>query len=322
MQSQHPIKFMENIMQNEEHPAISGIRLCFGGNVFGWALDRDASFAVLDAFYEAGGRMIDTAECYSFWVPGNKGGESETIMGEWMENRGVRSDMRIATKTNVEAAAGGLAPDRLATQLDASLERLRSDYIDLYYAHRDDAETPQDEVAAGFDALVKKGKVKSLGASNFTADRLTSAIIAAQKGGYTPYTVMQDEYNLVSRDHYEKDMLAVAEKYNLVAFPYYGLASGYLTGKYRKEADFGEGVRGQDVKRYHDARGQAVLAAMDTIAKDIGASLPAIALAWLGSRSHVAAPIASATSVAQLQQLLEAASLTLNAEQLSSLDQA
>ena len=307
-------------MQSDAHPSVSGIRLCFGGNVFGWALDRDASFAVLDAFYEAGGRMIDTADSYSFWVPGNKGGESEAIMGEWMEARGVRKDMRIATKTNVEAKAGGLAPDHVARQLDASLERLRTDYVDLYYAHRDDAETPQEEVAAGFDALVKAGKVKSLGASNFTAERLESAINIATERGLTPYSAMQDEYNLVVRDHYEKDMLGLAQKYGLIAFPYYGLAAGYLTGKYRKDADFGQGVRGQDVKRYHDAQGQAILAAMDKIAADTGASLAAIALAWLGSRPHVAAPIASATSTKQLQQLLEAASLTLSADQLASLD--
>ena len=307
-------------MTNEVHPAVSGIPLCFGGNVFGWALDRDASFAVLDAFYEAGGRMIDTAECYSFWVPGNEGGESEAIMGEWMESRGVRKDMHIATKTNVEAAPGGLAPDRIAYQLDASLNRLRSDYVDLYYAHRDDAHTPQDEVAAGFDALVKAGKAKSLGASNFTAERLASAIEAARSQGLTAYSVMQDEYNLVTRAHYEEDMLKVGEKYGLISFPYYGLASGYLTGKYRDDSDFDGGVRGQDVKRYHDDHGKAVIAAMDKIANDTGASHAAIALAWLGSRPCVASPIASATSAKQLEQLLEAASLSLTDEQLGLLN--
>lgn len=309
-------------MQHEEHPSVSGIRLCFGGNVFGWALDQDASFAVLDAFYEAGGRMIDTADSYSFWVPGNTGGESEAIMGAWMEARGVRKDMRIATKTNVEAKPGGLAPDHVAVQLEASLERLRTDYVDLYYAHRDDAKTPQDEVAAGFDALVQKGKIKSLGASNFTAERLTSAIMIAEAQGLTPYSVMQDEYNLVARDHYENNMRAVGERYNLIAFPYYGLAAGYLTGKYRQDSDFGQSVRGQDVKRYHDAQGKDVIAAMDKIADETGASLAAIALAWLNNRPQVAAPIASATNTKQLQQLLEAVSLTLTVEQHSLLEQA
>lgn len=304
------------------HPFLAGIPLCFGGNVFGWALDQEASFAILDAFYAAGGRMIDTAECYSFWVPGNQGGESEAIIGAWMEQRGVRADMRISTKTNVEAAAGGLAPERVARQLEASLDRLRTDYVDLYYAHRDDPETPQEEVAQGLDALVKAGKAKSLGASNFTAARLESALAAARAVGAAPYTAMQDEYNLVARTHYEADMAPLAAKHGLLAFPYYGLASGYLTGKYRTDADFANSVRAKDARRHHDARGPKVLAAMDAVAAETGASLAAIALAWLKSRPGIAAPIASATSARQLDQMLEAAALTLDAAQLATLDAA
>lgn len=305
---------------NMTHPATSGIPLCLGGSVFGWTIDQGTSFSVLDAYYAAGGRMIDTAECYSSWVPGNQGGESETIIGAWMEARGVRADMRIATKTNVEAAAGGLAPDRVARQLDASLERLRSDYVDLYYAHRDDPETPQGEVAHGLDALVKAGKVRSLGASNFTDARLDSAIAAAARAGLEPYSAMQDEYNLVERGHYESAMAPLGARHNVIAFPYYGLAAGYLTGKYRKDADFNSGTRGKDVRRYHDASGQAVIAAMDRIAAETGASHAAIALAWLGSRPSVAAPIASATSVEQLDQLLAATRLYLSPDHLTALE--
>ncbi len=304
------------------HPFLSGLPLCFGGNVFGWALDRDASFAILDAFYEAGGRMIDTAECYSFWVPGNQGGESEAIIGEWMQSRGVRGDVRIATKTNVEAAPGGLAPERVARQLDASLERLRTDYVDLYYAHRDDPETPQSEVALGFDALVKAGKVRSFGASNFSAVRLESALAAANTVGATPYTVMQDEYNLLVREAYERNMAPLAARHGLLAFPYYGLASGYLTGKYRTDADFADGVRAKDVRRFHDARGRNVIAAMDGIAAATGGSHAAIALAWLKTRPGVAAPIASATSAPQLRQMLEATRFTLDPAHIEALDRA
>jgi len=182
------------------HHAIGGIRLCLGGNVFGWTADEDASFAILDAFYEAGGRMVDTAQCYSFWVEGHSGGESETVIGNWLAARGVRSEMLIATKTGVMAQPGDLAPHKVAEELEKSLERLQTDYVDLYYAHRDEETTPLDEIAAGFDALEKAGKVREIGASNFTAERLEEAYEAAEAFGYVPYTVLQNEFNLVNRD--------------------------------------------------------------------------------------------------------------------------
>ena len=185
-----------------QHPSISGIPLVLGGNVFGWTADRDASFEVLDAFYENGGRMIDTAEAYSVWVSGHKGGESETIIGAWLKARGVRDKMRIATKTNVMGTAGGLAPEALKEHLSASLERLQTDYVDLYYAHRDDPETPQDEVAAGFEQLRATGLIREAGASNFSAERLSSALRAAKSAGVKGYGILQNQLNLLEQGEY------------------------------------------------------------------------------------------------------------------------
>ncbi len=294
-----------------EHSSIGGIRLCLGGNVFGWTADEAASFAVLDKFYEAGGRMIDTAQVYSAWVPGHKGGESETVLGNWLASRGVRAEVKLATKTGVEAKPGDLAPQRVADELDRSLERLRTDHVDLYYAHRDEPHTPLDEIAAGFDALVKAGKVRELGASNFSAARLSAAIAAAQAGGFTPYSVLQNEYNLVNRDQYEGDVQALCLARGVACLPYFGLAAGFLTGKYRSEADFAQSARGAGMNRFFE-KGLPVLAVMDEISAETGAGLPAIALAWLNARPGIAAPIASARTPEQLDALLEGASLVLD----------
>lgn len=300
------------------HPAIAGIRLVLGGNVFGWTADRDRSFDVLDAFHAAGGRMIDTAEAYSFWVPGHKGGESETVIGEWMELRGLRAEMRIATKTNVMGDPGGLAPAKLRSQLAGSLERLRTDYVDLYYAHRDDPETPQGDVAEAFGALIADGQVREAGASNFTADRLEGALDAAKALGVPGYGVLQNEFNLVERSQYDAGILALCRANDVVGLPYYGLAAGFLTGKYRQEADLAGTERGSSVARYF-APGQPVLAVMDDVVRQTGASHAQVALAWIIARPGIAAPIASATSVAQVQQLCAATSLCLNEEQLARL---
>jgi aryl-alcohol dehydrogenase-like predicted oxidoreductase len=306
----------------DAHPSIAGIRLVFGGNVFGWTLNQDQSFAVLDAFYAAGGRMIDSAEGYSSWIPGNKGGESETIVGAWLASRGVRSDIRIATKTGMGGPPGGLRPEKVAAALAGSLERLRTDYVDLYYAHRDDPETPLDEVASGYDALVKSGQVRELGASNFTAERLEAALTAAARIGATPYTVYQPQYNLVSRDEFGGIMQRLCAAHAIAVLPYYGLASGFLSGKFRAAADWTGSARAHALTQFSQNGGWAVLAVMDSVAEETGATLPQIALAWLNAQPTIAAPLASATSVAQVKDLCGAVSVVLSVEQLALLNAA
>lgn len=300
------------------NPAISGIPLVLGGNVFGWTADRDTSFAVLDAFYEAGGRMIDTADVYSAWVPGHKGGESETVLGEWLESRGVRADMRIHTKTGMLGAAELYAPERIAQSLDRSLERLRTDYLDLYYAHRDYAELAIDEIASAFAATVASGKVRAIGASNFDAARLGAALQAAKAGGYAAFQVLQNEYNLVSRAAYPTDLQALCTSNGIAMLPFFGLASGYLTGKYRSADDLAQSVRGTRMTELV-TKGVPMLAAMDAISAESGASHAAIALAWLRNQPGIPAPIASATRVEQLAQLIESTRLELRADQLAAL---
>ena len=305
-----------------EHRSLGGIPLVFGGNVFGWTIDRDRSFEILDGFFEAGGRMIDTAEGYSSWVPGNQGGESETIIGEWQESRGVRGEILIATKTGMGGPPGALEPAKVAAALDASLERLRTDYVDLYYAHRDDLTTPLDAVVAGFDALVRSGKARELGASNYSAERLAAVIAEAERQGATPFSVMQPEYNLVTRGDYEGPLQDLCVAKDIAVLPFYSLASGFLTGKYRAEQDWAGSPRGYALKAAAAAGGWAVLAVMDKITRENDASHAQIALAWLNSRPGVAAPVASATSLAQLAELVAAAALELGPDQLDRLSRA
>ena len=300
------------------HPAIAGIPLVLGGNVFGWNVKDDLAHAVLDAFYEEGGRMIDTAQGYSEWVPGHVGGESEAELGKWLESRGVRAELRIGTKVNIWGKPGLLAPAHVAAELDKSLDRLRTDYIDLYYAHRDEPETPQDEMAAGFAALVSSGKARELGASNYTLERFASACDAASRIGVPGYTVLQNEYNLVERGQYEGALQDYCVANDVASLPYYGLAAGFLTGKYRNAADLEGRLRGSSVARYMEP-GQPVLAAMDAVAAETGASLAQIALAWVMAQPGVAAPIASATSPEQVRELCGAAKLALSADQLARL---
>lgn len=306
----------------EDHPSIGGIRLVFGGNVFGWTIDRDKSFEILDAFFEAGGRMIDTAEGYSSWVPGNQGGESETVIGEWQESRGVRREVRIGTKTGMGGSPGALAPEAVARALEASLERLRTDYVDLYYAHRDDLTTPLDEVVAGYDALVRAGQARELGASNYTAERLTAVVAEAERQQATPFTVLQPEYNLVTRNEYEGALQDLCVAKDIAVLPFYGLASGFLTGKYRAEQDWAGSPRGYALQAAADAGGWNVLSVMDEIARESGTTHAQIALAWLNSRAGVAAPLASATSLTQLADLVAGATLELSPDQLDRLSRA
>ena len=298
--------------------------LVLGGNVFGWTADRAASFAVLDAFVEGGGTMIDTADGYSAWVNGHRGGESETTIGEWLKASGRRDQVLIATKVGMLPGEGGekLAPARIAAACDASLRRLGTDRIDLYFAHQDDESVPQQEVAEAFAKLVQAGKVRVLGASNFHAARLRSAFEGARDAGLPHYQVLQPEYNLVSRGRFEGELQDYCIENNIGVVSYSGLASGFLTGKYRSKDDLAKSVRGGRMESLLDGKGSAVLAAMDAVAAETGASLAQIALAWLAAQPGVCAPIASATSVDQLRELLPAITLELSSGQLDRLTDA
>lgn len=311
------------------HPAVGGLPIVLGGNVFGWTADEKASFAILDAFVDAGGSMIDTADVYSAWITGHKGGESETVLGRWLKASGKRDKVRIATKVGMLPGEGGqgLAPGRIVAAAEASLARLGVDCIDLYYAHQDDAEVDQHDVASAFARLLGDGKVASIGASNFTAARFTSAL-----GIGTPYSVLQPEYNLVARGSfverlaqrrgsmiaYEGDLQDLCVARGIAVMPYFGLASGFLTGKYRS-ADELTGSRAYRVKDYFCDEGMAVLAAMDSVAAETGASLSQIALAWLLAQPGIAAPIASVSRPAQLEDLVAATQLVLSDQQLARL---
>lgn len=303
----------------EAHPGIGGLRLCFGGNVFGWTLNRDQSFAILDSFYEAGGRMIDTAEGYSSWIPGNKGGESETILGEWMELRGVRKDMLIATKTGMGGPPLALKPEKVAAAMEGSLERLRTDYVDIYYAHRDDKTTPLDEVISGYDDLVKAGKARELGASNYTAERLGAITKLADRMGMTPFTVLQPKFNLVWRHEYEGALQDLCVARGIAVLPYYGLASAFLSGKFRKPEDLEGTNRGDGARQFAENGGWAMLSVLDGIAAETGTTPAQVALAWLRTQPGIAAPVASATKPEQLAGLIGSARLELDASQIERL---
>ncbi|MDF2494296.1 aldo/keto reductase [Sphingomonas sp.] len=298
--------------------------LVLGGNVFGWTADRDASFTVLDAFVAGGGTMIDTADVYSAWVPGHRGGESEAMIGEWLKASGKRDQVLIATKVGMLPGEGGekLAPARIAAACEASLKRLGTDRIDLYFAHQDDEDTPQEAVLEAFASLVKAGKVRVVGASNFSAIRLKSANEAARAAGLPRYDVLQPEYNLVSRTKFEGELQDYCVEQNVGVVPYYGLASGFLTGKYRTRDDLSKSVRGGRMGDLLEGKGRAVLDALDSVAAETGATLAQISLAWLIAQDGVTAPIASATSVVQVEDLLPAMTLTLSGDQLDRLNNA
>ncbi|MBX9882736.1 MAG: aldo/keto reductase [Sphingomonas sp.] len=294
--------------------------LVLGGNVFGWTADKEASFAVLDAFVAGGGTMIDTADVYSAWAPGHQGGESESLIGEWRRAR-PGAEVLIATKVGMLPGEGGakLAPARIAAACEASLKRLGVETIDLYFAHQDDEDVPQEAVAEAFARLVEAGKVRVLGASNFHAGRLKSAVEAARRAGLPHYQVLQPEYNLVSRHKFEGELQDYCVTHNIGVVPYYGLASGFLTGKYRSAADLGKSIRGGRMAPLLEGKGRAVLDAMDAVAAEVGATLAQVALAWLIAQPGVTAPIASATSAAQIEELLGAMTLHLSPEQLERL---
>ncbi len=301
--------------------AIAGIPLVLGGNVFGMTADEDASFAVLDAFYDAGGRMIDTADVYSAWVPGHKGGESETVLGKWFAASGKRAEMKLHTKTGMLGGKELYEPARVLASLDASLDRLQTDYIDLYYAHRDYEELAMADIVAAFDGAVRSGKVRALGASNFSAARLTEALDATEAQGATPFSVLQNEYNLVARQAYGPELQALCTARGIPMLPFFGLASGFLTGKYRTEADLGKSMRGA---RMGDllTKGAPMLAVMDEVVKETGATHAQVALAWLRVQPGIGAPIASATSADQVRELCASTQLNLSADQLGRLSAA
>ncbi|MGZ8281610.1 MAG: aldo/keto reductase [Allosphingosinicella sp.] len=291
-------------------------RLVLGGNVFGFSVKGEEAFRILDRFIDAGGTMIDTADVYSKWVPGHIGGESETLLGEWLARRGRRDDVLIATKVGYDQ---GLSAAHIEEAVAASLKRLQTDHIDLYYAHKDDKGTPLDETLQAFDGLVQSGKVRAIGASNYSAERLTEALDLSEREGLARYTVLQPELNLMERDGFEGPLQGVAIERGLGVLPYFGLASGFLTGKYRSEADFGKSVRGSGMGRYLNERGFRVLAALDAVAAETGATPAQVALAWLAAQPGVTAPIASATSTDQLEELLGVMDLDLEEAQIERL---
>ena len=296
--------------------------LGLGGNTFGWTSDKETSFAVLDAYVAGGGNSIDTADGYSAWVPGHVGGESETIIGEWTAARGNRDSVIIATKVFSHPRFRGLSAKNVAAAADASLARLRTDRIDLYYAHRDDPDVPVAEAAGAFHELQLAGKIRYVGLSNYTAPRLREWFAVAAAEGFAPPVAVQPHYNLMERTAYETTLAPVAAELGLGVLPYYGLASGFLAGKYRGASDHAGAARQPGASRYLTPTGLAVLAALDSISADRGVAPATVALAWLRTRPNVVEPLASARTVDQLGALLASATLDLTADEVKALDKA
>jgi aryl-alcohol dehydrogenase-like predicted oxidoreductase len=295
--------------------------LCLGGNVFGWTADRDQSFTVLDAYVEQGGNFIDTADVYSEWVAGNTGGDSEKIIGQWLAARGNRSEVIIATKVAKMTTARGLSPANIRSAVDGSLERLQTDYIDLYYAHEDDPSIPMEDVLGEFDELVRSGKVRHIAASNFTPDRLQEALAVSEANGLASYVAIQNHYNLMERHEYEDQFESILVEHGLSSLPYYSLARGFLTGKYRPGITI-DSPRAKGAEPYIGERGDRVLNALEAIATQHGCTLAPVALAWLLSRPGIVAPLASARNTEQFVDLIPMASLDLTDDEIDSLTRA
>ena len=306
----------------------SGIQvpaLTFGGNVFGWTADRETSFSLLDALVENQLNFIDTADVYSSWAPGNQGGESEATIGEWLKKSGKRDQVIIATKVGKPMGEGkqGLSPRYIQQAVEDSLRRLQTDYIDLYQSHDDDRDTPLAETLAAFDALIKAGKVRAIGASNYQADRLEEALKVSEREGLTRYETLQPEYNLYAREGFEKELAAVTQRHGLGVINFFSLASGFLTGKYRSAQDEGKSLRGDRiVAQYLNPRGFRILAALDRVAEKHRSSPTQVSLAWLIARPGITAPIVSATSLKQLDELIAATRLQLDADDIKVLNEA
>jgi aryl-alcohol dehydrogenase-like predicted oxidoreductase len=298
--------------------------LCLGGNVFGWTAGEKAAFAILDALVGEGFNFIDTADVYSRWVAGHKGGESETIIGSWLKRTGNRSKVVISTKVGMEMgpAEKGLSKPYIFTAIERSLKRLGTDYIDLYHSHKDDPDTRLEETLGALAELIQQGKVRAIAASNYTAERLTEALRVSRQHGYPRYECLQPHYNLYERAEYEAALEPVCLKEGLGVIPYFALASGFLTGKYRSEPDLAKSARGQGVKKYLNERGFSILKALDEVAAHFHSAPGKVALAWLIARPGITAPIASATSVEQLRDLIDATRLQLDTASIELLDRA
>ncbi|WP_375434497.1 aldo/keto reductase [uncultured Hymenobacter sp.] len=299
--------------------------LMLGGNVFGWTADEAASFKILDAFVAGGGNAIDTADGYSVWVPGHQGGESETIIGKWLKQRGRRNDVVLATKVGweVNPENKGLAKSYILRAVEHSLKRLQTDYIDLYQSHKDDPTVPVEETLEAYAQLVKEGKVRAIGASNFTAERLRESITASAAHNFPRYESLQPLYNLYDRLEFEQQLLPLLQEHHIGVIPYYGLAAGFLTGKYRTKADLQKSARGGGVgQKYLNEKGLTILRALDAVAARQQATPAQVALAWIIAQPGLTAPIASATSPEQVTELLRATELTLSAEDLQELAKA
>lgn len=298
-------------------------KINFGGNVFGWTLDEAASFKMLDALLDAGINFIDTADSYSWWI--GKTGISETIIGKWMKSRGVRDKIVLATKVGSQISmetSANVSKAYILKTIDESLKRLQTDYIDLYYSHFDDNTTPVEETLSAFDEVIKAGKVRHIGASNITTDRLKASFDASDKHNLPRYEVLQPHYNLVERKMYETEYAALVEKYGMVSLPYFSLASGFLTGKYRTEEDFSKSIRGGGAKAYLNDKGFSVLKALDSVAAKHNSTPAAVSLAWLLNQKAIAAPLVSATKEAHLEALIQAPKLKLDMEDLHALSEA
>jgi len=295
-----------------------------GGNVFGWTIDEKQSFIILDGFVDAGLDLIDTADVYSAWAPGNNGGESENIIGNWLKKSGKRDKVTLATKVGKPMGGDkkGLSRKYITEAVEASLKRLKTDYIDLYQSHEDDLHTPLLETLETFNDLVKQGKVKAIGASNISGDRLKEALLVSKENNLVAYQCLQPEYNLYAREQYEKEFEPVCRERNLGVISFYSLASGFLTGKYRSENDLSQSSRGAGVKKMLDPRGYKILAALDKVAADMDVSQAAVALAWIMARPGITAPIASATSIKQLNELVKSTELNLSSDAIDLLNSA
>jgi aryl-alcohol dehydrogenase-like predicted oxidoreductase len=298
--------------------------LMFGGNVFGWTIDRAQSHRMLDRLVECGLNAIDTADVYSAWAPGHQGGESETIIGEWLKASGKRRQVVIATKVGMKMGSGehGLSRDWIMREVEASLRRLQTDVIDLYQAHKDDETVPLEETLGAFAELVKAGKVRAIGASNYSAPRLKQALEVSAREGLPRYETLQPLYNMMDRKVFEEALGPLCQAEGLGVINYYALASGFLSGKYRSKADFGKSKRGGNMGKYLTPRGHKVLAALDAVAGEVAATPAQVAIAWLLAKPVVTAPIASATSAGQLDDLLKATALRLGPAQMQALDEA
>lgn len=306
------------------HSGIKVAPFCFGGNVFGWTIDEPKSFELLDAFTGKGFDFIDTADVYSRWAPGNKGGESETIIGNWLNKNGKRQNVIIATKVGKPMAEDkkGLSKKYIIEAAEASLKRLQTDYIDLYQSHDDDQQTPFEETFEAYEQLLKEGKVRAIGASNYTENRLREALNVSESRGLIAYQTLQPEYNLYDREDFEKNLEPLCIEKGLGVINYFSLASGFLTGKYRSEDDLNKSQRGGGIKKYLNDRGHAILKALDQIAGEYNSTPAAVSLAWLIARPSITAPIASATSVQQLDDITKAVELNLSTEAITILNKA